>query len=75
MSILSKKTEYKALCIIGNIIKEFEDLHLLKMTRPDDEDLRKARNSLETIIHSNGYKIDYDRNSKKSILKDNQNEH
>lgn len=71
MSILSKKTEYKALCIIGNIIKEFEKLHLLKMTRPDDEDLRTARNSLETIIQSNGYKINYDRNSKKSILKDN----
>ncbi|UZT98937.1 hypothetical protein ODZ84_05030 [Chryseobacterium fluminis] len=75
MSILSKKTEYKALCIIGNIIKEFEDLHLLDMTRSDDEDLTKARNSLETIIHSNGYKINYDRNSKKSILKNKQNEH
>nr|WP_314492233.1 hypothetical protein [uncultured Chryseobacterium sp.] len=75
MSILSKKTEYKALCIIGNMIKDFENLHLLNMTRLDDEDLRRARNSLETIVHSNGYKINYDRNSKKSILKNKQNEY
>lgn len=75
MSILSKKTEYRALCIIGNMIKAFEDLHLLNMTQLDDEDLRKARNSLETIVHSNGYKINYDRNSKKSILKNKQNEY
>ncbi|MDH6252493.1 hypothetical protein M2347_002220 [Chryseobacterium sp. H1D6B] len=75
MSILSKKTEYKALCIIGNMIKKFENLHLLHMTQLDDEDLTKARNSLETIIHSNGYKINYDRNSKKSILKNKQNEY
>ena len=75
MSILSKKTEYKALCIIGNMIKDFENLHLLNMTRLDDEDLRRARNSLETIVHSNGYKINYDRNSKRSILKNKQNEY
>lgn len=75
MSILAKKTEYKVLSIIGNIIKEFESFHLLNMTRLDDEDLTKARNSLTAIIHSNGYKINYDINSKKSILKDNQNEH
>ena len=75
MSILSKKTEYKAMYIIGDIIKRFENLHLLNMTRQDDEDLTKARNSLETIIHSNGYKINYDENSKKSILKDKQNEY
>ena len=74
MSILSKKTEYKALCIIGNIIKKFENLHSLNMTRQDDEDLTKARNSLESIIHSNGYKINYDRNSKKSILKNKDND-
>lgn len=75
MSNLSKKTEYKALSIIGRLIKGFENLHSLNMTRQDDEDLTKARNSLETIIHSNGYKINYDRNSKKSIKKNKQNEY
>lgn len=69
MSILSEKTENKALSIIGKLIKEFENLHLLDMTRIDDEDLTKARTSLETIIHSNGYKINYGQNSKKSISK------
>jgi len=75
MSILSQKTEYKALAIIGRIIKEFENLHFLNMTKIDDEDLTKARNLLETIIQSNGYKVNYNGNSKKSILKNNYNEH
>ncbi|MFC4163349.1 hypothetical protein ACFOWU_06785 [Epilithonimonas zeae] len=75
MSILSQKTEYKALAIIGRIIKEFENLHLLNMTKIDDEDLTKARNLLETIIQSNGYKVNYNGNSKKSILKNNYNKH
>ncbi|GGG62557.1 MULTISPECIES: hypothetical protein [Chryseobacterium group] len=75
MSVLSQKTEYKALAIIGRIIKEFENLHLLNMTKIDDEDLTKARNLLETIIQSNGYKVNYNGNSKKSILKNNYNEH
>ncbi|MCD9855614.1 hypothetical protein LUD75_12890 [Epilithonimonas sp. JDS] len=74
MSILSQKTEYKALAIIGRVIKEFENLHLLSMTKIDDEDFTKARNLLETIIQSNGYKVNYNGNSKKSILKNNCNE-
>lgn len=75
MSILSKKTEYKSLTIIANLVKRFEDFHLLQMTRLDDEDLTKARNLLQTIIHSNGYKVNYDKNSKKPLLKNNQNEY
>jgi hypothetical protein len=75
MSILSQKTEYKALAIIGRVIKQFENLHLLDMTKIDDEDFTKARNLLETIIQSNGYKVNYNGNSKKSILKNNYNEH
>lgn len=54
MSILSEKTDYNALILIGNIIKEFESFHLLNMTRMDDEDLTKAKNALTAIIHSNG---------------------
>ncbi|MXS71627.1 hypothetical protein GSF70_10395 [Flavobacteriaceae bacterium W22] len=75
MSILSNKTDYKALSFIGKILKDFENFHLLNITQVDDEDLAKARNLMTAIIHSNGYRINYDRNSKKSILKDNQNEY
>lgn len=76
MSILSDKTEYKALINIANLVKRFEDFHLLQMTRLDDEDLTKARNLLQTIVHSNGYKVNYDKNSKKNpLIKNIQNEY
>ena len=64
MSNLSDKTEHKALSIIGQIIKEFEKLHYLDMTKIDDFDTTLARNLLQSTIESNGYKINYKRNSK-----------
>jgi len=67
MSNLANKTEYKALTVIAQMIKEFEKLHYLDMTKEDDLDAKKARNLLESIIQTNGYKINYDRNSKKSL--------
>lgn len=69
MSNLSDKTEYKALNIIAQAVKQFEQLHYLDMTKTDDCEATQARNLLEGIIQSNGYKINYKRNSKKSILK------
>lgn len=69
MSNLSEKTEYKALCLFAKMVKLFEQLHYLDMTKADDWDATQARNLLEGIIQSNGYKINYNRNSKKSILK------
>ena len=69
MSNLANKTEYKALSIIAQMVKEFEKLHYLDMTKEDDQDATKARNLLERIIHTNGYKINYQRNSKKTLLK------
>ena len=67
MSNLANQTEYKALTVIAQMIKEFEKLHYLDMTKEDDLDAKKARNLLESIIQTNGYKINYDRNSKKSL--------
>jgi len=49
MSILLEKTSIKR-CL--SLAKEFENLHLLNMTRIDDEDITRARNSLEMVIHS-----------------------
>ena len=69
MSNLADKTEYKALNIIAKMVKQYEKLHYLDMTKEDDQDATKARNLLESIIHTNGYKINYDRNSKKTLLK------
>lgn len=67
MSNLSHKTEYKALSIIAKMIKQFEKLHYLDMTKLDDFDATLARNLLESIIQSNGYKVNY--NSNKSLIK------
>jgi hypothetical protein len=69
MSNLADKTEYKALIIIAKMVKQFEQLHYLDMTKIDDWEATQARNLLEGIIQSNGYKINYDRNSKKPIFK------
>ncbi|MBO6186723.1 MAG: hypothetical protein J6O88_18890 [Chryseobacterium sp.] len=63
MSNLSNKTEYKALTLIAQIVKDFEKLHYLEMTKEDDGDAKKARNLLECIVESNGYKINYNKKS------------
>ena len=69
MSILSDKTEVKALNILAAMVQQFERLHYLNMTAPDDWDATQARNLMEGIIQSNGYKIDYNRGSKRKIIK------
>lgn len=69
MSNLADKTEYKALSIIARMVKGFERLHCLDMTESDDEDSCKARNLLEGILQSNEYKVNYKRNTKKSLIK------
>jgi hypothetical protein len=69
MSNLADKTEYRALHIIARMVKDFEKLHCLNMTKSDDLESRNARNLLEGIIQSNGYKINYEPNGKKPLLK------
>lgn len=69
MSNLADKTDYKALSILAQMIKQFERLHYLDMTASDDWDACQARNLLEGIIQSNGYKINYNQNIKKPLLK------
>lgn len=69
MSNLADKTEYRALSVIAKMVKQFERLHYLDMTQSDDWDATQARNLLEGIVQSNGYKINYNRESKKPLLK------
>ena len=69
MSNLSEKTEYKALSILAQMVKQFERLHYLDMTKMDEWDATQARYLLEGIVQSNGYKINYNRNIKKPLLK------
>ncbi|PZP48302.1 MAG: hypothetical protein DI598_10195 [Pseudopedobacter saltans] len=69
MSNLSNKTEYKALLILGAMVKMYEQLHCLDMTKDDDMDTTAAKNLLKGVIETNGYQISYYRNNKKSIVK------
>lgn len=70
MSNLADKTEYRALSILAKMVKQFEKLHYFDMTKTDDWDATLARNLLEGIIQSNGYRINYNRNSKKPLIRD-----
>ncbi|WP_426474833.1 hypothetical protein [Chryseobacterium balustinum] len=69
MSNLSNKTEYKALTLIAQMVKDFEKLHYLEMTKEDDSDVTQARNLLKCIVESNGYKINYDNESNQPLKK------
>ncbi|PWN64119.1 hypothetical protein [Chryseobacterium viscerum] len=69
MSNLADTTEYRALSIIARMVKDFERLHYLDMTKEDDWDACQARNLLESIIETGGYKVNYDRNGNKPLLK------
>ncbi|HRB71480.1 MAG TPA: hypothetical protein PK776_06490 [Flavobacterium sp.] len=73
MSNLADKTQYKALSIIAKMVKEFERLHYLDMTKTDDFDACQARNLLQGIVESNGYKINYNNKIKHPLLKDRDN--
>lgn len=69
MSNLADNTEYRALRIFAQMVKEFEQLHYLDMTKSDDGDASNARNLLEGIIQNNGYKVNYERTGNSPLLK------
>lgn len=69
MSNLADKTEYRALLVIARMVKQFEKLHYMDMTKIDDWEATQARNLLESVIQSNGYKINYERGCKTPLLK------
>ncbi|WP_172915049.1 hypothetical protein [Capnocytophaga canis] len=54
-----KTTEFKALYVLGEIVRDFEKLHFLQMQNNDREQLQKSRKILERIIHKNGYRVAY----------------
>lgn len=72
MSNLADKTEYRALSIIARMVKEFERLHFLDMTKSDDWDATTARNLLQGIVESSGYKVNYESIGNRPLLKNRQ---
>ena len=70
MSILAEKTDKEVIVILSDMVRMYKYLHLLHMSKQDDEDATKARNLLQGIIESNGYRINYDGNLRRKITKE-----
>lgn len=68
MKSVTHTTEYKALSIIARMVKDFEKLHFTEISVKDASKISYARSLLESIIYTNGYKMNYSRN-KKPLLK------
>lgn len=58
MSNLADKTEKKAIQVLANTLRHFDNLHNLEMTRSDDWDSCEAQNLIYGIIQSNGYRVE-----------------
>ncbi|WP_316787749.1 hypothetical protein [Pedobacter frigoris] len=69
MSIISEKTEPKAIVILARMVKQFEKLNYLEMTKQDNAEIWIARKVLQGIITANGYKVNHDRTIPRSIIK------
>lgn len=59
MSILSERTERKALLEIAKTLRFFERLENLKVSNGDAFGIRKAENIIKGIISDNGYRSDF----------------
>jgi hypothetical protein len=58
MSILSEKTDYRAIKIIARSLKFLQGLDNLAMTKTDDFEISLAKNMLKSVIENNGQVID-----------------
>jgi len=59
MSILSNKTEKKAIKVLANALHFFSKTDLLFISNEDAVKTREAENILRGIIENNGYKATY----------------
>lgn len=70
MSQLTDKTERKAIKVLANTLRFFEDTSLLFVSAADALRTREAENILRSIIENNGYKTRYQKGKGTKILKD-----
>jgi hypothetical protein len=71
MSILSAKTDRKALKSIAKTLRFFDELVLCQMTAADDADVSLARQLLTRVIESGGYRSVYQRRKGTKLIKNN----
>jgi hypothetical protein len=70
MSILSNKTEKKALKVLANTLRFFAHTDLLFVSNEDAFKAREAENILREIVESNGYKATYKKGKGTKLTKD-----
>jgi deoxyxylulose-5-phosphate synthase len=70
MSHLTSKTERKAIKVLANTLRFFEDTDLLFVSAEDAHKAREAENILRSIIENNGYTARYQKGKGTRILKD-----
>ena len=70
MSHLTKKTERKAIKVLANTLRFFEDTDLLFVNAEDAFKAREAENILRGIIGRNGYSTRYEKGKGTRIFKD-----
>jgi hypothetical protein len=70
MSILSTRTERKALKVLANTLRFFANTDLLFVSNADAFKAREAENILRGIIENNGYKATYKKGKGTQLIKD-----
>jgi len=70
MSHLTSKTERKAIKVLANTLRFFEDTNLLFVSAEDAFAIRHAEIMLRAVIESNGYTARYQKGKGTKILKD-----
>lgn len=55
MSILADRSERKAVAVLANTLRYFDQTTLLNMSATDAHDSRTAENLIKGIIEANGY--------------------
>jgi len=70
MSILAQKTEKKAVKVLANTLRFFDQTDLLFISAEDAHKAREAENILRGIIENNGYKATYTKGKGTKLTKD-----
>ena len=69
MSNLANKTERKALKVLANTLRFFEETANLNMTATDAFQSREAENLIKDIIGNNGFSFNYEKGKGTRITK------
>lgn len=75
MSQLASKTERKAIKVLANTLRFFQNTDLLFVSASDAFAIRHAEYMLRAVIESNGYKTRYQKGKGTKILRYRKSKH